>query len=127
NILLGTIVSPQRLDEIIKVVCLDDYIRSLPDGYETVIGERGLTLSGGQRQRLALARALIKNPDILILDEATSALDISTEEKIAKNIDNIRKDKTTIIVAHRLSTIENSDIIYVLENGKLVEKGNHQE
>ncbi|WP_257154867.1 ATP-binding cassette domain-containing protein, partial [Bacillus toyonensis] len=99
----------------------------MPDGYETVIGERGLTLSGGQRQRLALARALIKNPDILILDEATSALDISTEEKIAKNIDNIRKDKTTIIVAHRLSTIENSDIIYVLENGKLVEKGNHQE
>ncbi|HDR6315556.1 TPA: ABC transporter ATP-binding protein [Bacillus thuringiensis] len=127
NILLGTIVSPQRLDEIIKVVCLDDYISSLPDGYETVIGERGLTLSGGQRQRLALARALIKNPDILILDEATSALDISTEEKIVKNIDNIRKDKTTIIVAHRLSTIENSDIIYVLEKGKLVEKGNHQE
>ncbi|WP_074594394.1 ABC transporter ATP-binding protein [Bacillus cereus] len=127
NILLGSIVSSERLDEIIKVVCLDDYIRQLPEGYETVIGERGLTLSGGQRQRLALARALIRNPYILILDEATSALDMNTEEKIMKNIDNIRKGKTTIVVAHRLSTIENSDLIYVLENGSLVETGKHQE
>ncbi|MGR5997843.1 ABC transporter ATP-binding protein [Bacillus cereus] len=127
NILLGSIVSSERLDEIIKVVCLDDYIRQLPEGYETVIGERGLTLSGGQRQRLALARALIRNPYILILDEATSALDMNTEEKIMKNIDNIRKGKTTIVVAHRLSTIENSDLIYVLEDGSLVETGKHQE
>ncbi|MCU4757466.1 ABC transporter ATP-binding protein/permease [Bacillus cereus] len=127
NILLGSIVSSERLDEIIKVVCLDDYIGQLPEGYETVIGERGLTLSGGQRQRLALARALIRNPYILILDEATSALDMNTEEKIMKNIDNIRKGKTTIVVAHRLSTIENSDLIYVLENGTLVETGKHQE
>ncbi|PRQ00615.1 Lipid A export ATP-binding/permease protein MsbA [Bacillus sp. M21] len=125
NILLGATISSEQLDNIIKSVCLDEYIKKLPDGYETVIGERGLTLSGGQRQRLALARALVKNPNILILDEATSALDISTEEEVMTNIDNMRKDKTTIIVAHRLSTIENSDYIYVLENGMLVEEGNH--
>lgn len=127
NITLGATVSLEKLEEVIKIVCLDDYIKQLPNGYETIIGERGLTLSGGQRQRLALARALLKNPNILILDEATSALDIATEEKIINNVDNIRKNKTTIIVAHRLSTIENSDRIYVLNDGLLVEKGKHLE
>ncbi|HDR7660085.1 MULTISPECIES: ABC transporter ATP-binding protein [Bacillus] len=127
NITLGATVSRDKLEEVIKIVCLDDYISQLPNGYETIIGERGLTLSGGQRQRLAMARALLKNPNILILDEATSALDIATEEKIMNNIDNIRKNKTTIIVAHRLSTIENSDYICVLKDGILVEKGKHQE
>ncbi|QPA52729.1 ABC transporter ATP-binding protein [Lysinibacillus sphaericus] len=127
NITLGATVSLEKLEEVIKIVCLDDYIKQLPNGYETIIGERGLTLSGGQRQRLAIARALLKNPNILILDEATSALDIATEEKIINNVDNIRKNKTTIIVAHRLSTIENSDCIYVLNDGLLVEKGKHLE
>ncbi|EEM69064.1 MULTISPECIES: ABC transporter ATP-binding protein [Bacillus cereus group] len=127
NITLGTKVSDEKLDEILKIVCLDDYIRQLPDGYETIIGERGLTLSGGQRQRLALARALIREPNILILDEATSALDIATEDQIMKNLDGIREKKTTIIVAHRLSTIENSDLIYVFDRGMLVEQGRHQD
>lgn len=115
NITLGTKVSLEKMDEIIKIVCLDDFINKLPNGYETVIGGRGLTLSGGQRQRLAIARALLKNPEIIILDEATSALDISTENKVMENIDKMRKDKTTIVVAHRLSTVENADYIYVLE------------
>ncbi|MGG3806581.1 ABC transporter ATP-binding protein [Metabacillus fastidiosus] len=127
NITLGAKVSAEKLKEILEIVCLDDYIKKLPYGYETVVGERGLTLSGGQRQRIAIARALIRNPKILILDEATSALDIATEEKIMKNLENIRENKTIIIVAHRLSTIENSDIIYVLDNGLLMEKGKHQE
>ncbi|MEK5115043.1 ABC transporter ATP-binding protein [Bacillus sp. FSL R5-0677] len=127
NITLGTKVSLEKMDEIIKIVCLDDFINKLPNGYETVIGGRGLTLSGGQRQRLAIARALLKNPEIIILDEATSALDISTENKVMENIDKMRKDKTTIVVAHRLSTVENADYIYVLEGGIIVEKGNHNE
>lgn len=127
NITLGAKVSDEKLNEICKLVCLDEYMEQLPDRYDTTIGERGITLSGGQRQRLALARALVKNPDILILDEATSALDIATEKKIMNNLDRFRKSKTTIIVAHRLSTIENSDLIYALDNGFLVEYGKHEQ
>ncbi|MGY1422609.1 ABC transporter ATP-binding protein [Bacillus cereus] len=127
NITLGADISEQKLEEICELMCLKDDINELPCKYNTILGERGVTLSGGQRQRLALARALISNPEILILDEATSALDIATESAIMKNLDLYRRNKTTIIVAHRLSTIKNSDIIYVFDNGKIIEVGKHEQ
>jgi ATP-binding cassette subfamily B protein/subfamily B ATP-binding cassette protein MsbA len=100
---------------------------SLPDGYKTVVGERGYRLSGGQRQRLALARALLKKPEILILDEATSSLDSESESLIQNALEKIKYRYTVIVVAHRLSTIVNSDQILVLKNGKIVDKGRHLE
>ena len=102
-----------------------DYIMSLPEGFETQIGERGVKLSGGQKQRLSIARVFLKNPSILILDEATSALDNTTEILIQKSLDSLKKGRTTIVVAHRLSTIKNADEILVVSNGKIIEQGNH--
>ena len=98
----------------------------MPLGFATKVGERGQKLSGGQRQRLALARAILKNPPILILDEATSAVDNETEAAIQRSLDVISKNRTTIIIAHRLSTIRNADLICLLENGKMTETGTHQ-
>ncbi|MEM9922917.1 MAG: ABC transporter ATP-binding protein/permease [Cyanobacteria bacterium P01_D01_bin.50] len=115
-------------DEVIeatKAAQAHGFILALPDGYETVVGERGYRLSGGQRQRLALARALIKQPEILILDEATSALDSESEKLIQQALDKFQKDRTVIVVAHRLSTIANADQILVLERGQILEQGNH--
>lgn len=117
-------------EEIVRVATLveaDEFIAKLPAGYNTIIGERGQKLSGGQRQRLALARAIIKNPAILILDEATSALDNHTEDLIQKAMQMVTRGRTTIVIAHRLSTIVNADIIYVMEHGKIIETGNHQQ
>jgi ABC-type multidrug transport system fused ATPase/permease subunit len=116
-------------DEIInscKLACLDDYIESLPDKYDTVVGEGGVNLSGGQRQRLAIARALIQNTKIILFDEATSALDNETQAKIQKAIDNLKGDYTIIIIAHRLSTIVNCDKIFILEDGKISAAGTHK-
>ncbi len=104
-----------------------DFIMQLPQGYETIVGERGQKLSGGQRQRLAIARAVLKNPPILVLDEATSAVDNETEAAIQRSLDRITRDRTTIAIAHRLSTVRNADCIYVMESGKLVEWGRHEE
>ena len=117
-------------EEIVRVAAqveADEFIAKLPAGYNTIIGERGQKLSGGQRQRLALARAIIKNPAILILDEATSALDNHTEDLIQKAIQKVSRGRTTIVIAHRLSTIVNADIIYVMDHGKIIEIGNHQQ
>jgi ATP-binding cassette subfamily B protein len=119
--------SMEEVKAISKLVAADKFIESLPLKYETIIGERGQKLSGGQRQRIALARALIKNPKILILDEATSALDNQTENVIQERLNQLTKNRTTIIIAHRLSTIINVNCIYVLENGAIVEEGTHQE
>ena len=105
---------------------IHDFITILPDGYETIVGERGLKLSGGEKQRVAIARTILKNPKIFFFDEATSALDTSTEKEIQKNLENISKGKTTLIIAHRLSTAANADNIIVLDQGTIIEQGTHE-
>lgn len=128
NILMGNPkATPQELMNAIESAHLQDVIVSLPDGLDTEIGERGLTLSGGQRQRVAIARAMLRNAPIVILDEATSALDNESEAIVQKAMDNLMKDKTVFIIAHRLSTIKNADRIAVINQGKLVELGKHDE
>jgi len=102
-------------------------IMEMPDGYDTYIGERGIMLSGGQKQRLSIARVFLKNPGILILDEATSALDTVTEQRIQKSLDELREGRTTIIIAHRLSTVKNADKIAVIDGERIEELGTHRE
>jgi ABC-type transport system involved in Fe-S cluster assembly fused permease/ATPase subunit len=104
---------------------IHNFISTLPDGYETLVGERGLKLSGGEKQRVAIARTILKNPKIFFFDEATSALDTSTEKEIQKNLENISKNKTTLVIAHRLSTAANADNIIVIDKGVIIEEGNH--
>ena len=106
---------------------IHDFIMSLPKAYDTIVGERGLKLSGGEKQRVAIARALLKNPTILILDEATSALDSTTEGEIQQALDRIASERTTLVIAHRLSTIVNADQILVMEDGRIKERGRHED
>jgi ABC-type multidrug transport system fused ATPase/permease subunit len=127
NLLIGRGIPEDKMIEICKQMHIHDFITSLTDGYDTQIGERGIQLSGGQRQRIALARALLADSEILILDEATSALDLETERHVQQYLDNYRKDKTTIVIAHRLSTVIDADVIYVLDRGHIVEQGTHEE
>ncbi len=128
NILLGQDnVSEEQLNLAVKSACLDEFIASLPAGLDTLVGERGVTLSGGQKQRIAIARAFIKNAPILILDEATSALDNKSEAIVQQAIDNLMKNRTVLVIAHRLSTVRNADCIVVLNNGEIVERGTHDE
>jgi ABC-type bacteriocin/lantibiotic exporter with double-glycine peptidase domain len=110
-----------------KSAQLDDFIRSLPEGFETMVGERGIRLSGGQRQRIGIARALYHDPEVIVFDEATSALDGSTETEVMDAIDALKGSKTVIIVAHRLSTVENCVRIFRMEDGRLVETGPPQD
>ncbi|CAG9135939.1 unnamed protein product [Plutella xylostella] len=117
-------------DQIYKAATIanaHEFIQSFPDGYETVVGERGVTLSGGQKQRIAIARAVLKEPPILILDEATSALDSASEKVVQKALETAAKGRTVLVIAHRLSTIRNADVIVVLNKGKIVEMGNHEQ
>jgi subfamily B ATP-binding cassette protein MsbA len=117
-------------DEIIEAArhaAALDFINDLPDGFDTQVGERGVKLSGGQRQRLAIARAILKNAPILLLDEATSSLDTESERHVQKALDHLMKDRTTLVIAHRLSTIVGADLIYVIQNGTIVETGSHKE
>ena len=125
NLVLGKSVSDERVRSVCAAAEICEFIDTLPDRYETLLGERGITLSGGQRQRLAIARALLGDPEILLLDEATSALDLETERRVQRNLDQLRSGKTTIIIAHRLSTVENADCIYVMSQGQVVEQGSH--
>ncbi len=128
NILYGRLdASFEEVVEAAKKANIDEYIRSLENGYDTQIGERGIKLSGGQKQRLSIARVFLKNPSILILDEATSALDNATEILIQKALDELCIGRTTIVVAHRLSTIQNADEIFVVLNGKIQEHGTHKD
>ncbi|MGC8604082.1 MAG: ATP-binding cassette domain-containing protein, partial [Desulfomonilaceae bacterium] len=118
------------LDQVIKAAKAahaHDFITALPEGYDSLIGENGIKLSGGERQRLAIARALLKNPPILILDEATSNLDSDSENLVQAALEELMKGRATLVVAHRLSTIHNVDRIYVMAQGRIVEQGSHSE
>lgn len=126
-LLVNPDASLEEIDKVCKQACLYDYINSLPDKYDTVIGEGGVNLSGGQKQRLAIARALLKNSPILLFDEATSALDNQTQSEIKATLDNLKNEYTIIIVAHRLSTIQDCDTIHVIEDGKVISSGTHKE
>lgn len=119
--------SNERVEEVTKLCGLYDDVKNMPDGLDTIIGERGVSLSGGQKQRIAMSRALIMNPDILILDDSLSAVDAKTENLILENLKEERKGKTTIITAHRLSAIVHADLIIVMDNGKIIERGTHDE
>ncbi len=120
-------ITPGAVREAARAANADKFISKLPEGYDTIIGDRGLKLSGGQRQRLSIARAILRNPPILLLDEATSALDTESELLVQEAIDRLVKHRTTIVIAHRLSTIQNVDRIYLLEAGKVVQVGHHEE
>lgn len=128
NILVG---NPDATDEEVKEAAIranaHDFIMDLPDGYDTEVGERGVKLSGGQKQRIAIARVFLKDPDILVLDEATSALDLESEHLIQQALQSLSANRTTLIVAHRLSTITHADQIVVMEHGMITEQGTHAE
>ncbi len=128
NILYGnTNAGDEAVKDAADKAYVTEFVERFPDGFDTMIGEKGIKLSGGQRQRIAIARAILKNPAILILDEATSSLDAASEKLVQQALDNLMTGRTSIIIAHRLSTIRKADHIYVLKNGKIVEKGNHEE
>ncbi len=110
-----------------KLAQVDEFVRNFPNGYETIVGERGARLSGGEKQRVAIARAFLTDPAILILDDSVSAVDSETEERIGRAMENILKNRTTIIITHRLHTIRTSDKIIVLRHGEIAAEGNHKE
>lgn len=115
----------EAVEKAARIANAHDFIMATPDGYNTLVGDRGSRLSGGQRQRISIARAILKNPPILILDEATSALDTESEKQVQEALEHLMKDRTTLVVAHRLSTIRNADLICVLHEGEIVEMGRH--
>lgn len=127
NIAFGTEATETEVMAAAKIANAHDFILEQPDSYQTVIGDRGTKLSGGQRQRLSIARAILKNPPILILDEATSALDTESEKLVQEALTNLMKNRTTLVIAHRLSTIQHADEILVLSGGKIIERGTHDE
>jgi subfamily B ATP-binding cassette protein MsbA len=125
NIAFGVDAKQADVIEAAKIANAHDFIMQMPKGYDTIIGDRGMNLSGGQRQRLTIARAILKNPPILILDEATSALDSESEKLVQEALNKLMRNRTSIVIAHRLSTIQYADEIVVMDKGKVVEKGNH--
>jgi ABC-type multidrug transport system fused ATPase/permease subunit len=128
NILYGKPNATQEeIEQAAKQAHAHEFIKSFPEAYETVVGERGVKLSGGQRQRIAIARAILKDPVILILDEATSSLDAASESLVQEALDSLMKNRTSFIIAHRLSTVRSADKIVVLEKGEVREFGTHQQ
>lgn len=127
NLTLGKDIPEEEICEALKIAVADEFVKRMPKGLDTLVGKNGIRLSGGERQRLAIARMILSKPKAVILDESTSALDYKTEEKLMKNLEDYLKDKTTILIAHRLSTVKNADYIYVLDKGKIIEEGNHYE
>ena len=128
NILYGRLdATKEEIEAAAKAANAHDFIMELPEGYNTMLGDRGVNISGGQRQRIAIARAILKDPRILILDEATSALDTESERVVQEALNRLMVGRTSIIIAHRLSTIKNADRILVLDKGKLTEDGTHEE
>ena len=129
NVLLGVDAEADDAEAQLHQACRDagihDFIVSLPEGYDTEVGLRGVSLSGGQKQRLSIARALVRKPRLLLLDEATSNLDSETERQVQEVFERTRAARTMVVVAHRLATIQNADIIFVMGDGKVLEKGNH--
>ena len=119
--------SENEITEAAKLSYCDEFIKELPQKYDTIIGENGIRLSGGEKQRISIARAMLKKSQIILLDEATSSLDSETEEKIRSAIDILTKNKTTVVIAHRLSTVLNANKIFVVENGKILSSGKHEE
>ena len=119
--------SMDKVIEAAKKACCHDFIMQLPDGYETIIGEGGASLSGGEKQRISIARAILKDAPIIILDEATANVDPENEKDLVSAIDELTKEKTIIMIAHRLKTVRNADNILVIEKGKIVQQGNHNE
>lgn len=127
NILFGRVdASEEEILEASKQANAHDFITSFPDGYDTIVGERGVRLSGGQRQRIAIARAMIKQPRILLLDEATSALDAESEHLVQQALERLMKGRTVLVVAHRLSTVRNADCVYVMAGGEVRATGTHE-
>jgi ABC-type multidrug transport system fused ATPase/permease subunit len=128
NIRLGTGGATQeRIEEAARIAHADKFILNKPEGYQTEVGDRGSRLSGGERQRVTIARAVLKNPPILILDEATSALDTQSERIVQDAINTLMKDRTCIVIAHRLSTVQHADEIIVMEAGNIIERGTHEQ
>ena len=117
----------EQVENAARIANAHEFIMQTEKGYQTIIGDRGGKLSGGQRQRLSIARAVLKNPPIMILDEATSALDTESEKLVQEALDNLMKNRTSIVIAHRLSTIKNADLICVFHEGEIVERGTHEE
>ena len=120
-------VTDAGIEEAAKSAQLHEHIMSLPDGYDTLVGERGATLSGGQRQRMAIARTLLINPPVLILDDSTSSVDVETEASIRQALSTVMENRTTFIIAHRVSSVRQADVILVLDDGAIVEQGTHDE
>jgi ATP-binding cassette subfamily B protein len=117
----------EEIEDAARAARIHDLIAALPDGYDTIVGERGYRFSGGEKQRMAIARTILRNPPVLVLDEATSALDTRTERAVQEALDRLAEGRTTIAIAHRLSTIRDADQIVVLDGGRIVERGTHEE